>query len=814
MTTSTVRVIFLGDTRSAVASVGRLERSLGGVGRAAKTLGIGLGVTLGAAIASSVKKAAEFEQAMRNVNSIAGLSEKQLKRLSGQVLALAGRVGKSPRDLAEGLYQIVSSGFKANDALLVLEAGAKAARAGLTDTETATKAVVAALNAYHLPARKAREVSDILFSTVDKGVVTFEELAQQMGDLVPVAAPLGVKLEEVTAAMAALTLQGVPAAEAATRVKNVMLSLADPSTALKKLLQDNGFASGELAAKQLGLAGVLEMVSERTHGQVAATSALFTEKRALLGAVGLTGKSLQDYQRILEANQRATEGAGRTDEVFREQMKSLSAQWELLRVKLEAFAVAIGVKLLPVLRSLVIWLNENLPRIQRDIGAVLDAVRPFAEAIAGQIRAVVTILRGLLRGDWAEVWQGLRLLVENQLKLIRALFVTFVEPIGHAVLRLGETAVSALGRGLEGIVSAVELKLIGIKRAVTDAVDALFDAGKQAGSAIGRGLVHGLEAALRAVGDVIARLVKAPLNAFIDAWNRLEIPGFHFKIPVPFAPDIEFGFGPFSLPDIPRLAKGGIVERPTLAVVGEEGPEAVIPLKPAERDRAEEIMADMWRRIGPRFFPGAPLPRHVWKPTKATGFPDGSLAFVDLDSGLVYLSSALLRHMRKDPGDFKRIILHEWAHVFQRLMTPAVREGSAELFAAEVGPMVGTQLTSGFAYPALLGRVIRGAARLWGLFGQFMPTLGSQLALASFARGGIVRDPTLALLGERGPEAVIPLTSPRAAGIAEPPVVNLYFDNGMEWLRQFVRVEVDGRTPELTARIGREASRRLREGRF
>jgi hypothetical protein len=81
--------------------------------------------------------------------------------------------------------------------------------------------------------------------------------------------------------------------------------------------------------------------------------------------------------------------------------------------------------------------------------------------------------------------------------------------------------------------------------------------------------------------------------------------------------------------------------------------------------------------------------------------------------------------------------------------------------------------------------------------------------------GGIITRPVFpALLGERGPEAVIPLSSPRAAGLAEPPVVNLYFENGMEWLRQFVRVEVDGRTPELTARIGREAYRRLREGRF
>ena len=33
-----------------------------------------------------------------------------------------------------------------------------------------------------------------------------------------------------------------------------------------------------------------------------------------------------------------------------------------------------------------------------------------------------------------------------------------------------------------------------------------------------------------------------------------------------------------QIPEIPSLAKGGIVNRPTLAMLGESGPEAVIPL--------------------------------------------------------------------------------------------------------------------------------------------------------------------------------------------------------------------------------------------
>ena len=37
-------------------------------------------------------------------------------------------------------------------------------------------------------------------------------------------------------------------------------------------------------------------------------------------------------------------------------------------------------------------------------------------------------------------------------------------------------------------------------------------------------------------------------------------------------------FGVPQLGSIPRLANGGIVRRPTLAMIGESGPEAVVPL--------------------------------------------------------------------------------------------------------------------------------------------------------------------------------------------------------------------------------------------
>ena len=54
--------------------------------------------------------------------------------------------------------------------------------------------------------------------------------------------------------------------------------------------------------------------------------------------------------------------------------------------------------------------------------------------------------------------------------------------------------------------------------------------------------------------------------------------------------DTAGSFLHIGLPHIPRLATGGVVNQPTLAVVGEAGPEAVVPL--GDPGRAQQVMKE------------------------------------------------------------------------------------------------------------------------------------------------------------------------------------------------------------------------------
>lgn len=98
---------------------------------------------------------------------------------------------------------------------------------------------------------------------------------------------------------------------------------------------------------------------------------------------------------------------------------------------------------------------------------------------------------------------------------------------------------------------------------------------------------EGFKSNILGIWDSLVSGIKIAVNVIIEAINTF-IRGFNrIKISVPSIPKPSFlgggSWGGFSVgvpqvPEIPTLAKGGIVNQPTLAMIGERGPEAVVPL--------------------------------------------------------------------------------------------------------------------------------------------------------------------------------------------------------------------------------------------
>jgi hypothetical protein len=97
-------------------------------------------------------------------------------------------------------------------------------------------------------------------------------------------------------------------------------------------------------------------------------------------------------------------------------------------------------------------------------------------------------------------------------------------------------------------------------------VDTVFDAMLAGGKAVFNGLTTYFTGVFNIYKDLF--------NGIAKLWNS-TVGKLSFNIPS-WVPGI--GGKGFSVPNIPYLSEGGIVTGPTLAMIGERGPEAVIPL--------------------------------------------------------------------------------------------------------------------------------------------------------------------------------------------------------------------------------------------
>lgn len=364
-------------------SVRKIDDAVKGIGKRAAAFA----ATNAAIIASSTKIATSFETEMRQVNSILHESEGGFRNLNDRVLALSRNIPKSANDLAGALYEISSSGFEGAEGMEILEAAGVAAVAGMTKTETAAKAISGAINTWSLDVGEADDVADILFKTVESGVVTFEELALQMSDYTGLAQASGIALDEVSAAFAAITLSGMPASRAATATAGALRMMIKPSDALKEAVRGLGYESALTMVQEEGLRDTLLALSDSVDGNVTAMGEMFQDVEGLRGVLALTANDGELFTKTLNDIANEANRAGAAQEAYNEMSKALSVQMKQAELAFESLRIEIGQYYLPIL-------SMGTKAMGSFFAILGDAAAPF-KAVAAAILGLATAVGAL-----------------------------------------------------------------------------------------------------------------------------------------------------------------------------------------------------------------------------------------------------------------------------------------------------------------------------------------------------------------------------------------------------------------------------------
>lgn len=223
------------------------------------------------------------------------------------------------------------------------------------------------------------------------------------------------------------------------------------------------------------------------------------------------------------------------------QANTAQGQFQRLSLSLSETKESIGAALLPIVEKVLPYLTKLGDWASNNTKTFLI----IAGAISG-IAAAVLLVNGAIAA-WTAITTA----------------ATAVQAAFNAVLALNPITliVIALAALVAGLV--VAYKKFETFRNIVDGVFRFI-----------RGAVEGSISLIRGYFEGLLGFYKGIFNGIATLWNN-TFGKLSFKVPS-WVPGI--GGKGFDVPNIPMLANGGIVTSPTLALIGEKGPEAVVPL--------------------------------------------------------------------------------------------------------------------------------------------------------------------------------------------------------------------------------------------
>jgi TP901 family phage tail tape measure protein len=362
----------------------RVENFASKMGQLGQGLTAAVSLPLAGAGIAAIKMASDFDFSLTMITSLVGIARNTVMDWRDEVIQMSVDTGRSARELADGLYYITSAGFKSAESLEILEASAKAAMIGMGETRLIAYAAVSAMNAYSSSNLDADTAVATLVATIREGNVMANTLAPTLGRVIPIASTMGVEFHEVGAALASMTLVGLNAEEAATALRQIMASLANPTAEARKQLEEMGISTDSLRQMMRdGLLPTLFYLRDTFQGNEEAIFKVFGNIRALTGVLNLVGDNATQAERIFKVLANTTgkdlvDAAEAGSEAFRVKFQKSLAE-------LNTALLQLGYELLPIV----------IPAIQELARVVGEAVKDWKE-LPEAVRLVILGLGGLV----------------------------------------------------------------------------------------------------------------------------------------------------------------------------------------------------------------------------------------------------------------------------------------------------------------------------------------------------------------------------------------------------------------------------------
>lgn len=336
-----------------------------GVGGSGGLVGAIAGLSLGLGV-QGVQAAADFQSAMTKVQVLAAPASENIKAMGDAVLHMATDVGKSPTDLANGLYFVESAGFHGKQALDILRLSAETASIAMVDTKVVADGLTTSLAQYGSKGLTAARATDIMTATVSAGKMEYADYVNVLGKLTVSASTAHIGFTEANAALATFTQSGFNAHIASQYLSNTFTQLDLKTDKIAANAKKMHIAFDESRFKSMSLAQQIEYLNTITKGNDSAVLKLFSSNSIAAKSYAVLRDHIVNYKQILN---QLNHSQGQTAAAWAATQGTFNQSMARLKASMDVLLITIGNLFLPLATK---GINLLVPLIGSLAGAFVD----------------------------------------------------------------------------------------------------------------------------------------------------------------------------------------------------------------------------------------------------------------------------------------------------------------------------------------------------------------------------------------------------------------------------------------------------------
>jgi TP901 family phage tail tape measure protein len=648
---------------------------------------------------------------------------------------VARKVAVPLNEVQAGLYDIFSSmDVNMSQAKFLLQNFSKEAVAGQVDLSTAERATIGVMNSYQMKVKDVTKVQDIMFNLVKYGVGTYGDFANSIGRVTPSAVKANQTFEETAGIMAFLTRNGLSASNAASSAGRALDAVGKARGNIHNLGTTVINALGDATAKKLGFTAGQTIKVVDAAGKLLPVNRIMTEMGVALKKLSPTqlndvlntmfkgaGGTIQamrffniaihNFGQLNKLTGEMYTSRGALQQAYKIMSNTPAAKIQLLKNNFQALMITLGDQLLPILgkvagafASFFSWIGK-MPKTLLTVIAIVVSVTSVLLILTGVVTMVI--------GAWM-VFSAIMAATEIALAPI-------IITVGLIIAAIVALAVAAY----------FIVKYWG--PISTWFHDMWFD------------MWHWV---VQAWSNITGYLHSA-WSAFINAWTRFGHDIEHIWHDIwPYLLDVLKVFTTillvvwlsfWNIVRVPVTAFGRWIKSTTVAIWN-----ALVSDWRAFSRTISNVWSALWAVVAAIF-------RNDWNSIRSTWHSVTSALKSDWHAFAGTLESAA-RAMWST-------IVRGWTNNFWNPIKSAFRAGKSAVISLWNG------IKSPLAAP--VNWIIRtfydnGIRTLWNQAAKIVS--GPKLPYVSpikLAQGDVISRPTFAMIGEDGPEAVLPLSKPR-----------------------------------------------------